>query len=203
MQGLFKNKYRIKSTRLQDWDYSKHGGYFVTVCIKDQNCCLGKVVKENDVKLSAIGERVKEIWLMMSEQFPCVYLDQFVIMPNHLHGILFITNDSPVETPFMASQKDAINHKDAINRVSTKGGVTDKYNSMLNKKSLSKIIRWFKGRSTYEIHKRQNDIHFAWQPRFYDHIIRNDQDLNRIREYIIYNPMKWAYDKENPDHISL
>ncbi|MBN2546619.1 MAG: transposase, partial [Spirochaetes bacterium] len=98
-------------------------------------------------------------------------LDEFIIMPNHIHGIIEIT------------RRDVINHVP-----------TNEKNPMLNPYSLSAIIRWFKGRTTFEIHRFINQINFKWQSRFYDHIIRDDDDLNNIREYIIYNHLKWIED---------
>src|SRR3990172_963468 len=83
--------------------------------------------------------------------------------------------------------------RDAINGVSTRA-----HNPMLSGNSLSKIIRWYKGRCTFEVNKIQNTIHFAWQPRFYDHIIRNEKLLQKIREYIHNNPLKWGIDENNP-----
>jgi putative transposase len=96
-------------------------------------------------------------------------LDEFVVMPNHLHGIIHIVFDG----------------RDAINRVST--------NLKSRKTSLSEIIRWHKGRSTYEIRKN-GAPHFSWQSRFHDHIIRSDESLNKIRSYIRKNPSNWAND---------
>jgi len=105
-------------------------------------------------------------------------------MPNHIHGIVIIENQ---------------HCRDAINGVSTdSGGITRAHNPMLSENSLSKIIRWYKGRCTFEVNKIQNTIHFAWQPRFYDHIIRNEKLLQKIREYIHNNPLKWGIDENNP-----
>lgn len=87
--------------------------------------------------------------------------------------------------------KDAINPQDAINRVSTGGGITRSYNPMIHK-NISTMIRWFKGRTTFEGHKILP--HFAWQPRFHDHIIRNEPEFFRITEYIVYNPINWNTD---------
>ena len=188
MKNLFQNKYRIKSTRLEHWDYSSNGAYYITICTKDRECYLGNVVNRK-IELSGIGEIVKKYWCVIPIYFQHVSLDEFVIMPNHLHGIVVINNEN--------------NCRDAINRVSTGidnqkrfGGITKNCNPMLSK-SLSTIIRWYKGRSTYEINKMQNQIHFHWQPRFYESIIRNEKQLNAIREYIINNPLNWGIDRNN------
>jgi REP element-mobilizing transposase RayT len=104
---------------------------------------------------------------------------------------------------------------DAINRVSTRkvgnhrnrGGVTGEFNPMLSKDSLSKIIRWYKGRCKFEINRLEETRslafpYFAWQERFHDEIIRDEQSLHQIRQYIVYNPIKWECDDENPSHTS-
>ena len=184
--SLYKNKYRIESTRLDVWDYSKYGYYFVTICTKDKRSYFGKAVDEN-ISLNIIGEKVKEIWLEIRNRFTDVELDDFVIMPNHLHGIIFINRDS-------------INRVSTNNRVSTKTPFI-KNNPMYSELSLSKIIRWFKGRTTYEIHHTLQFSDFAWQPRYYEHIIRNEKSFQKILEYIHFNPLQWAVDEENPAGI--
>lgn len=183
--SLYKNKYRIESTRLEVWDYSKYGYYFVTICTKNKRIYFGDVVDENTL-LNNVGEKVKEIWLEIRNQFANVELDEFVIMPNHLHGIIFISRDSI--------------GRDSINRVSTKEPYI-KNNPMYSELSLSKIIRWFKGRTTYEIHHTLQFSDFTWQPRYYEHIIRNEKSLQKTREYIHFNPLQWAVDEENPARI--
>jgi putative transposase len=205
---FFKNKYRVPSARLPEYDYSKDGFYFVTICTKDMICCLGDVVGlDNDdfyVKLSEIGEISEKFWLEIPKYFNNVKLDIYVIMPNHIHGIIVIGDplkddnfDKCRDAIYRVSEKTA-NNRDAIYRVST-GGITKKMNPMLSK-SLSRIIRWYKERSTYEIRKSDHK-NFAWQERFYDRVIRDENELNRIRQYIIDNPAKWELDKDNPDNL--
>ena len=111
------------------------------------------------VLLNEYGKIVKPYWNQIPKQFSFARLDEYIIMPNHIHGIIVI-NESMRE-------------------------------------SLSKIIRWFKGRVTYEI--RKSGGVFLWQGRFYEHIIRNKESLNRIRKYIRNNPKNWEFDTENID----
>ena len=129
-------------------------------------------------------------------------LDEFIIMPNHIHGIIVIDNENQknnicrnVDSSRFKNKSNIDNAKNAINRVST-GGVTKQYNPMLYE-NLATIIRWFKGRCSFEINKSQNQINFKWQPRYYDHIIRNEESLNKIQQYIFDNPMNWDKDEEN------
>ena len=138
-------------------------------------------------------------------------------MPNHIHGILIInqTQENLVAEEVVGKEdvgdltglmeEDAVNpeEEDAMNRVSTRGdrqrgGVTGLFNPMLSKNSLSKIVRWYKGRCTFEI----NQIYqgFRWQERFHDNIIRNEFARNQIRQYIINNPINWKCDREQPPH---
>ena len=178
--SLYKNKYRIESTRLDVWDYSRYGYYFITICTKEKKCFFGNT-NGDKILLNILGERIKEIWNQIPLQFPDVQLDEFIIMPNHIHGIVFINRDS-------------------INRVSTKKPFI-KNNPMYSELSLSKIIRWFKGRTTYEIHHTLQFSDFVWQPRYYEHIIRNEKSFQKILEYIHFNPLQWAVDEENPAGI--
>ncbi len=172
MDDKFRNRYRIESNRLKGWDYSSRGAYFVTVCVKDKIECFGRI--ENGVmKYSKIGLIVQDLWLEIPNHFSNSELDDFVIMPDHVHGIINMKYDC----------------RDAINRVCTdNGGITGKFN-MMPVVSIARIVRWFKGRCSYEL--RNKKINFYWLPRYYDRIIRNEDELNRIREYIRDNPKNW------------
>lgn len=183
----FKNKYRVQSARLPDYDYSQNGGYFITICTKDREHFFGEI-KNGKMELSDMGNIIDSYWKQISEHFPFVQLGESVVMPNHLHGILCIDNEI-VETSIYGVSNN--NQKDTMNRISTKGGITKKDNPMLHK-NISTIIRWFKGRTTFETRKISPD--FSWQSRFHDHVIRNEEDLANISEYIQYNPQKWEDD---------
>jgi len=128
-ENLFQNKYRIKTTRLPVWNYSSDGYYFVTICTKECEHFFGEI-KKNIMGLNELGCTVTKYWQEIPLHFPFVKLDEFVVMPNHVHGILAINNLSN-------------NRRDAINRVSTtmnNGGVTGKHNAM-GKNELGEIIR--------------------------------------------------------------
>ena len=170
---LYKNRSRIESTRLPHWNYSSDAWYFVTICTRNRECTLGTVEDER-VRLSTAGEIVSEEWQRLASTWPNVTTDEFVIMPNHVHGIV-VLKEAPVETH--------------LRGVSTRDGVP--------RPALGTVVRQFKSRSTTRIwavgHRE-----CRWQPRFYDHIIRGDRALAAIREYIANNPAKWALDNENP-----
>ncbi|MEH2235225.1 transposase [Nostoc sp.] len=214
----YKGKYRIDSTRLPAWSYASNAGYFVTICTDGKKCFFGEVV-QGEMQLSTIGEIAHKLWYEIPNHFSNCQMDSFCVMPNHIHGILIInqTQENLVEEEIVGKEDvgdltgfmegDAMNREeDAMNRVSTKGdrqrgGVTGLFNPMLSKNSLSKIVRWYKGRCTFEI----NQIYqgFRWQERFHDNIIRNEFALNKIRQYIINNPINWERDREQPPHHPL
>ena len=175
----FHGKYRIKTTWLKNWDYGSDGFYFVTICTKDRIPVFGQI-KNNEIILSEIGNIAEKYWLEIPAHFPFVNLDTFVIMPNHIHGIIIINNN--VETGQCP--------------VSTVGK-----NHTKNSNTLSSIIGSYKSICTKRINKMQNRINFRWQSRFYDHIIRNEKSLYNIRNYIINNPASWNKDRENPNYL--
>ncbi|MGB3180707.1 MAG: transposase [Cyclobacteriaceae bacterium] len=189
MSGLYKNKYRTDSLRLPHWDYGWNGAYFVTICTLDKNCHFGNV-SNGEMALNEIGLIARNLWMEIADRFPFVELGEYIVMPNHIHGIIII--DKPdgdevtpaVETRLIASLQQAL--------PTHSGGATGRKNPMLHD-NLFRVIRWYKGRTTFESRKVLPD--FAWQPRFYDHIIRNDKSFQRISDYIIDNPLNWAKDR--------
>ncbi|WP_341524783.1 transposase [Nostoc sp. UHCC 0302] len=187
----YKGKYRIDATRLPAWSYASNAGYFVTICTDSKKCFFGEVV-QGEMQLSPIGEIVQKLWDEIPNHFSNCQIDSFCVMPNHIHGILVINQIREEGVMNPRTQEE-----DAMNRVSTKGdgqrgGITGLFNPMLSKNSLSKIVRWYKGRCTFEI----NQIYegFGWQERFHDNIIRDEFALEKIREYIINNPINWERD---------
>jgi len=192
MNNKFQNKYRISSARLQNWNYGWNGFYFVTVCTKNREFYFGDI-SDGRMELSEIGEIVKMEWLKTFEMRPDMNLGmgKFVVMPNHFHGIISI-GDNRYNT-----ERDTQRGRDAMHCVST----TTAENETKNKfgpqsKKLASIIRGFKIGVTKNA--RIINTNFAWQSRFHDHIIRNDQSYQNISEYIINNPLKWKEDKFNP-----
>ncbi|MBV6492555.1 MAG: hypothetical protein LDLANPLL_00549 [Turneriella sp.] len=176
MKNLFLNKYRIESARLKGYDYASHGFYFVTICTKNREYFFGNI--ENGViHFSAIGQMAEKFWHEIPDHFSHVVLDEFVVMPNHVHGIIQIT-DNPVETQHAASLQSF------TKQLSTKKNISSG--------SLPAIIRSYK--SAVKKWATMNKINFAWQSRFHDHVIRNEQSLNQIRLYIQQNPKNWHAD---------
>jgi len=199
---LFKQKYRIKSARLPGWDYAAAGWYFVTICTRERRCCFGDVVSDT-VHLSIIGKIVAEEWLKTERIRSGVKLDQWVIMPNHLHGIVILEGNEPPQrggsTLGMSGRVVATSAD--VNRPPRRGGSTLGMSGW-KPNSLGAIMGQFKSASTKRIWTA-GYRDFSWQARFYDHIIRDERSLHDIREYIINNPMKWELDKDNPENLYM
>ncbi|OGY41602.1 MAG: hypothetical protein A2Y82_01290 [Candidatus Buchananbacteria bacterium RBG_13_36_9] len=179
-EEYFKNKFRTNSIRLQDWDYTWPAMYYVTICTKDRACCLGEV-KNELVYLSEIGKVVFEELLKTPELRPYVKLDDFIIMPNHIHIIFELKEDKDFD----------MEGRDTARHVSTQR----KFGNA-QPKSLSSIIASFK--SAVSKHCHEKNLDFQWQNNYYEHIIRDEEDYARIKEYIAANPAKWAEDRNNP-----
>ncbi|MCX6122637.1 MAG: hypothetical protein NTX44_13590 [Ignavibacteriales bacterium] len=183
---LFKNTFRIESTRLKGYDYSQPGEYFVTVNTNNHECLFGTVIEE-EMRLSPVGKIAKNCWEEIPKHFHNIDLDEFVIMPNHVHGIIIINeNDTTVDSKFKG--------RDVQLNVST-GKMVWK---SPKRGSLGTIIRSYKSAVSKWCHDNDFD-NFEWQSRYYDHIIRGEKELQNIRDYIINNPIKWFLEKENPD----
>jgi REP element-mobilizing transposase RayT len=174
---LFKGKYRIPSARLKNWNYAAPGLYFVTVCTWQALCSLG-TVRNQAVRLSPAGQIIAEEWQRTAQVRPNVGLDAWIIMPNHVHGILAIKY--AVETPQVETPQP--------------GGATTTNATHWKPGVLGAIIGQFKSRCTKRIWAL-GDTGFRWQARFYDHIIRTPQALANIRRYIENNPAQWENEK--------
>ena len=191
MTDLYKNKYRIASARHPAWDYGWNAAYFVTICTQDRVCYFGDVVEKQDLvspyqmQLSEIGKFANQCWLEIPNHFPFVKLENHIIMPNHVHGIVVIDKSDDgcdmhhVETQNFASLQ-SYNEKPK-----------NKFGPQ--SKNLASIIRGFKIGVTKNA--RQINPDFAWQARFHDRIIRDDKSFHTISEYIVNNPAKWIEDK--------
>jgi len=182
MIDKFKGKYRIKSARLQNWGYSNTGLYFVTICTANRELYFCDIIN-GEMQLSEIGNMANKFWKEIPEHFPFVELDEFVIMPNHVHGIIIINKPNDGECI------DKRNVKTPNLGVSTTAIASKKWKP----ESLGVIINQYKRICTINARKIHAD--FVWQSRFHDHIIRNDDSLQRIRDYIINNALRWIEDK--------
>ena len=198
-QDLFKNKYRIPSAGLPGWDYSSAGFYFVTICVKNRKCCLGKVA-DGKIRLSEQGKIVKKFWLDLTDNYDGCKLDEFIIMPNHLHGIVIIEDNrqlsrDSVETIHELSLQKSAQSTDPANR-----------EWVINRRKmlLPKIIGHFKMQAAKHINILQSTPGKAfWQSRYYDRIIWDERSLNNIQEYIQNNLFNWEDDRNNPEGLYM
>ncbi|MGB6298045.1 MAG: transposase, partial [Rivularia sp. (in: cyanobacteria)] len=184
-QPKFKGKYRIESTRLPDRDYAANGWYFVTICTKDCIYHLGNGVISGKVQVTPIGEIAQQFFAEIPKYSKYTYVDAYVVMPNHVHGIVVI--DKPTNIA-ISPRKNEITQTEFMSQISPKSG------------SLSTIIRSYKSAVTRWCRRNQHE-YFAWQERFYESIIRADDSIDRIRQYIINNPAKWEQNKNNPPDL--
>ena len=202
-----------KSNRLKDYDYSKNGMYFVTICTHNREELFGEIIN-GKIILNELGKIVEKYYLEIPKYHSHASLDVFVIMPNHLHGIIEI-ND-PITTVgadlVSAPAPDLVSSPDQniVQERQTQGGQTQGLSLRQHQHIglLSRIIQGFKSKSTVEyihIMKSQNIFGFTkiWQRSFYDRIIRNDAELNRIREYIKSNPQMWERDRNKAENIFM
>lgn len=183
-----------KSIRLKGYDYSQEGGYFVTICTKNRASVFGDVV-DGEMRLSTVGEIAGQCLVEIPIHFPNVVLDEFTILPNHVHGILkwFDGLSSPgMEVPSAKNVPTQINGRGLINQTPTKEWILMKN----PKQTLGKIIRSYKAKTTRLIHT-SIDFDFRWQRGFYERIIRNEEELFRIRRYIAENVFRWYLDDEH------
>ncbi|MCZ4694875.1 hypothetical protein DWB61_07690 [Ancylomarina euxinus] len=184
MSEKYKGQYRIESARLKSWDYASSGIYFITICTDNRQHYFGEV-ENGKMQLSKIGVIAEEQWLKTFQirEDMNLEMDEFVIMPNHFHAIIIIG-----ENKYNAIDRDTMHQVETQCIASVQ-----KNNFGAQSKNLASIIRGFKIGVTKNA--RIINPEFTWQARFYDHIIRNDESLSRIRDYIKSNPLKWAKDK--------
>lgn len=190
-----------RSIRFKGYDYSQAGLYFITICVKNREYLFGEITNSKMI-LNDAGRMVKNEWLALPIRFQNIQLHEFIVMPNHFHAILEIIPD-PVGATLVVAQNDVViqNNGDGIKkgqpqRIAPTG-------TAMNKKTLGDIVGAFESIATIEYIrgvKTKNWQPFdgkLWQRNYWEHIIRNENEYNRIAQYIINNPPKWEYDKLN------
>jgi len=183
------NQYKTrKRNRLKDYDYSESGYYYVTICSRDKKNIFGDIVGDglapSRPELSQLGQIIEKQWNDIPKQYDDIELDEYVIMPNHIHGILIINKRTGART------------------------ITRTGASPVPTVSISNIIGSFKSKTSREYlqYIKKNNLKISgqiWQRSFYDHVIRNDKSLNEIREYIVNNPAVWDHDEDNLINCSI
>ena len=172
---------RRRSVRLQGYDYAQAGAYFITVCTQNRQCLFG-VLKDGEVILSVAGQMIFRWWTELNRRFPSVETAEFVVMPNHIHGIVVISVGA-----------------DLCVGPGSNGGQCAHAGA-----PLARIVQWFKTMTTNEYIRGVKDKSLPpfsgrlWQRNYYEHVIRSEQSLSRIRQYVADNPARWDFDRENP-----
>lgn len=232
------NHHQRRSIRLLGYDYTQAGAYFITICSRDRACFFADI-QDQVARLTPIGEVVAACWEAIPHHFAAAELDAFVVMPNHLHGIVVLggglaTMHSAANA--VATVRDAAGHQDTACpedtacRVPTKGGSVpggatgyaaagERFGAPVAG-SIPTIVRSFKGSVTKAINDDPQlsaacrtfladrlgplppgRMPSPWQPRFHEHIVRNDRALDRLRVYIAANPVRWREDTLHPDRV--
>jgi len=168
------DKHQRRSIRLKDYDYSQAGAYFITICTHERKCSFGDI-RDGKIELTEVGEIASKYWVEIPEHFASVQMNEFVVMPNHLHAVVKINHVG-------VQNFEPLQHK---------------YQHTISK-SVGSIIRAYKSTVSHWCKANGHD-YFRWQRNFYEHVIRNEDDLDEIREYIVNNPLKWDLDSENPN----
>ena len=217
MADLFKNKYRIKSARLENWDYKSDAAYFITICTAHRKHYFGEILK-GKMAFSPVGVIADIMWHEILHHTSNVQLGNFVVMPNHIHGILILNNPEIPDPKDISEGNDeeGKNHDSLGNHfkdpVQTLHATSPQYpqspqspqipqapkNPQMAKispksNSISTIIRSYKSATTKYAHRL--GFEFEWQTRFHDHIIRDNIAFQNISNYIGNNPANWEEDK--------
>lgn len=198
----FKNKYRVESTRLPSWDYTWGWWYYVTFNVNNHNCVFGDVIHDH-VEFSMLGKTADSFWKQIPDHQQGVELDEYIVMPNHIHGIIILPGvESPRDVRKNVSPQDNVSQQGNIseeNNIINEPSRREFFRNISPKKgSLGLVIRQYKAAVTGWA-RDHGFVGFQWQERFYDHIIRDGNDLQRIRDYIRNNPLRWSLDKMNPN----
>ena len=190
-------KHHRRSIRLKGYDYSRNGSYFVTICVQNRQCLFGEII-DGIMHINDAGRMILKRWLELTHKFPTIDNQPYVIMPNHVHGIITIQYEN--------AKSDVLVGADlGVRPVNSTGG----HPSPLPRDvvSLPRIIHWFKTVTTYEYIQKIRTANWQpydkrlWQRNYYEHIIRNHTEFVEIRDYIANNPARWNFDDENPENM--
>jgi REP element-mobilizing transposase RayT len=179
-----------RSIRLKGYNYAQAGAYFVTICTQGRECLFGEI-KNGEMELNPAGRMVQAVWEELPEHYSGVEVDEFIVMPNHVHGIIIINemvgaiHELPVQKHEMPVQKPIQETAESI-RKSRRQMVLPKIVGRFKMNSAKRVNEW-----------RETPGLPVWHRNYYEHIIRDEDSLNKIREYIIQNPLRWEFDREN------
>ena len=214
--------HRRRSVRLPGYDYAQAGAYFVTVCTQDRACLFGAIV-DGEMRPNDAGAMVRTVWDGLPTHYPGVERDAFVVMPNHVHGIIALTggeaegdNAVGARSPRPSGRQTALpGYRGAADgslrragrprpyEVPSSEGVEAPQEMAGRHLTLGQVVAVFKYQSTTLINRERGTSGVRlWQRNYYEHVIRDDADLGRIREYVESNPARWELDQLHPDNPS-
>ena len=188
-------KRQRRSIRLPGYDYAQAGAYFVTMVTRYRLCLFGEVV-EGEMRLNEYGRFIQMVWDELPDHYSSVECDAFILMPNHVHGIILLAEASASrEFDVGAGLKPARGVATGPNSVRA---------GLKPAPTLTEIIRAFKTFSAHRINRVRNTGGVSlWQRNYYEHVVRGENELNRIREYISNNPWQWEMDREHPSRTDV
>lgn len=194
-----------RSIRLAEYDYTQDGWYYVTICCQNHRCLFGEILQEKMI-LNSAGTMIEKWWRKLPEKYPGIRLDEYVIMPNHLHGIIVIVGAAPRGRPKPDTQSSNESGR-SLGIAPTEHLICKSGRPHRVAPTLGNIIGWFKTMSTNEYirHVKQDGWPAfekrVWQRNYYEHIIRKEKELHSIQNYIAENPMRWEEDENHPNNI--
>ncbi|TAH03348.1 MAG: transposase [Sphingobacteriales bacterium] len=202
MNDKFRNKYRISSARLQNWDYASEGSYFITVCTQNRDHFFGEI-ENHKMILSNVGVIADLMWYEIKNHAKNIELGEFVVMPNHIHGILILNNENAIieiKEDFNGDINGAVETRHALSlqpeqleQPESEKSIGQKRFQNQGKNTISSILGSYKSAVTK--HANRLGFEFGWQARFHDHIIRDAKSFENIQNYIANNAMNWKDDK--------
>jgi len=182
---------RRRLIRLPGYDYTQAGGYFVTMVVKDRACLFGEVVA-GEMHLNEFGCIVHSVWADLPGHYSNVQCDAFIVMPNHLHGVIILAADG-------AGRQSGVGAGFKPARGVVAGDPNSVRAGLKPAPTLAEIIRALKTFSARRVNQMRNTLGLpVWQRNYYEHVVGGEDELNRIREYMVNNPTQWELDRENP-----
>jgi putative transposase len=195
------NIHHRRSIRLPGYDYSQAGAYFVTICVYQRQCLFGEII-DGQMILNQYGTIVADTYQWLCQRYPYLHTDEWIVMPNHFHVIMVIT-DKPCRG--VSRNAPTINHRHTDHTINQRhtDHTINPHNPPTKRKSLGRLIGAFKTVSTKKINILRDTPGIPlWQRNYYEHIIRNEDGMDKIRQYIINNPLSWEIDQLHPQNLS-
>jgi putative transposase len=175
-------KHHRNSVRLKDYDYGQSGAYFISIVTQNRTCLFGDI-NDSAPQLNDAGQMIRSVWVDISRHYPGVETDTFVVMPNHLHGIIFLVGEGPRACPPESGQPQGVAPTISLPEI------VHRFKTLTTKRYTDGVKH--SGWTRFQVR--------LWQRNYYEHVIRDEKSLNRIQQYIAENPARWEFDPDNPE----